>query len=95
MTDFFAIGKLPAGVNTCVGTIEQDTDADVVKEAPKVRPPQEIIECPSFVIQRIGSEDKIGRTHHYEERWEGEMKFDHKGSWRITQPGICRRTTGK
>jgi hypothetical protein len=73
--------------------------------AAQARPPQEIIEeveSPSFVIQRIGSEDKNGRTHHYEERWEGEMKFDGRGSWRIStcltftaQPGIGRHTTGK
>jgi hypothetical protein len=29
--------ELPAGVNARVGTIEQDTDADVVKEAPACR----------------------------------------------------------
>jgi hypothetical protein len=50
--------------------------------AAQVRPLQEIIEeveSPSFVMQRIGSEAKIGRTHHYEEKWEGEMKIRRQG----------------
>jgi hypothetical protein len=73
--------------------------------AAQVRPLQEItkkVGSPSFVIHRIGSEDKIGTTHHYEERWEGEMKFDGRGSWRLStclaftaQPGIGPHTTGK